>query len=359
MAFACSVCEAVFSRKFARDRHARNIHSRVEPVYECSHCLKLFANHGLLKEHRRTHEPTTGFTLNESAFGKNFLSFRKIYATKVHTFEESVQLDRRDIVLLLNYHVLVSRTVKCDITTTVEFIKYDEDGNLGEVYEMSFKTPTRTLHSQADIRKFVRESHNDIQLRIDDFIANGSSWILDEILFTDLRIYKVKPLNGSCGKIALKYVADVAKIPKPARRGKLCFFEAVANYFTGSTRTSVLRAFMHRHIIMDVRSPVAVRTIGQFEEDNADSLDVRINVLYCEEGEVSPLRVSTRPAKHTINLLLYKVVEGGKVVSHYAHITDLGKFLRRQYRCVRAERCLTQDLTVFAPTASVLLCLPN
>ena len=83
MTFACSVCEAVFSRKFARDRHARNIHSRVEPVYECSHCLKLFAKHGLLKEHRRTHEPTTGFTLNESAIGKNFLSFRKIYATKV------------------------------------------------------------------------------------------------------------------------------------------------------------------------------------------------------------------------------------------------------------------------------------
>ena len=92
-----------------------------------------------LQEHRRTHEPTTGFLFHESAFRRNCLTFRKVYDRKACTFEQAAQLDRTDLLQLLSYHVLLSRSIKCTFASTVEFLKMDPEGGVTDIYEMTLK----------------------------------------------------------------------------------------------------------------------------------------------------------------------------------------------------------------------------
>ncbi|HEY6435193.1 MAG TPA: hypothetical protein VIY47_01270, partial [Ignavibacteriaceae bacterium] len=161
---------------------------------------------------------------------------------------------------------------------------------------------------------------------------------MDEIIMTDIELGACNPLNGSCSFPSIKYLKSLDNIRmREEIRGEECFFEAVACHFVRSKEKKILKRFIKRHMNCSIQTPVAPKHIGKFEEDN-QHLDMRINILYAEDGDIFPHTVSKQKGKkHSINILLYNTAIDGEVISHYTYVEDIDILLRRVYKRTTSE----------------------
>lgn len=332
--FPCHQCKVIFSRSYNLRRHIERYHNHIQPMVDCTLCGAYFHHLSQLREHRRVHKPTTGFKKLQSAFKKSCVIFRKIYAKKILSFEEANALDYSDSLSLLNYEQLQRQTFKVSRITTVEFVKTTSlEGELERTYDIRFRSPTTSIQNQQDISDFMDSSTKFIQNRIDDFIAHGSGWVLDEVLYSDLELGSCAPLKGGCNAVSIKFLKNL-KLIHPNSTAQDCFFQAIAYHFVKSDKPKKLRRFIRRKIITEIKTPVHVSDIRKFEKDN-QHLRLKINVLYSEDGgkTVVPIYTSkNKSTKNIINLMLWKTVVNGELMEHFSYIEHLSKFLRKSYR---------------------------
>jgi hypothetical protein len=340
-------------------------------MVDCSLCGAYFHQLSDLRKHRRIHKPTTGFKQLISAFKRACIIFRKVYEEKILSFEEASELDYNDIISLLNYEQLQKKEIKVSLITTVEFVKMSAvEDEVERTYDIRFRTPTITIRNQNDILDFVRTSKKFIQNRIDDFLNNGSGWVLDEVLYSDLELGSCKPIKGGCNSIAIKFVKNLKHV-KPVSSAQDCFFQAVAYHFVKNSQPKKLRRFIKRKMVAKIKTPVCVSDIPKFEKDN-EHLHLKINVLYSEnQGEtIHPIYTSKSVStKNIINLLLWKTEVRGELMEHFSYIQNLSKFLRKTYhysineelttyeRLYACGNCLTTYSTLSGLTNHEELCL--
>jgi len=337
--FACPQCSAIFSRKLNRDRHVARIHTNANLAHVCTLCGNVFTDVFQLKEHRDSHEPTKGFVLIDSAFNKNCVIYRKKYGGKMKTLEQAFANDVSDMRSVLEHEIAKKRAVKASIVFQAEFLKplNDDLSNL-QPYLVCLRTTATQLLTKRDIKQFAQTARKTAQERIDDFIAHGSGWTLNEIVCTDVQIGACPPLNGSCSLLSIRHGKSLKRIKVSSKNKNQCFYEAIAFHFIGDKKRKNLKKFIKKNICKinpkkDI--PVKVSEIKKFERENSH-LDCAINVLFDEDGIIFPLRISKnkmrRNARNRINLLLYSVVVGTELVNHYAYVEDLNLLLRRNYR---------------------------
>lgn len=353
MTFPCPSCNIVFTRARNRDRHFKNIHSRIEAIHDCTLCKEVFETRHALIEHRSIHKPSTGFKLIRSAHKRKCSIYRKSYSTKQRNFTEAAFQDRAGLKKVLQYHVAIQSQIKASVIVAAEFIKTDSNGGVTDTYEIYLRAPTKSLVNNRDISIFISQSNQYIDERINNFISEGSNWRLEEILYTDLELAGCEPLNGGCGQLSITYFSKIKKIRKPPKVDEEnCFFECVAYHFKKSTNKSVLRRFMKRKMVCKIPVPVDIKDIAKFEKQN-QHLKLKINVLYTEGKRIAPLYVSHEVGKKiVINLLLYKSMKKGKVTPHYIHIDNVEKLLQKSYggngkyrtyaKGARCVNCLTK-----------------
>ena len=331
-------CGAAFSRKRNRDRHYNLIHTQENMVYDCSICGGVFHSISELKEHRLEHEHSTGFKLLKSAFTKTCSIYRKTYSEKMPTLENSFQNDVKEMSEVLLHELSKKRVVKASLIFHAEFLKplggLGEDATKDVPYTVCLRTSSQQLHSKLDIPPFLSAARLGAQSRIDDFVENGSGWVLDEIYATDIELGACRALNGSCELLSVKYLKILKKVKNnPSNKRNTCFFDAVARHYVKTNDKKKLTEFAENNFNISIKTPVKVSDVAKFEGENSHLEDMAINILYAEEELVYPLAVSKKiNASNSINLLLFKTLLGGKVISHYAYIEDIDSLVKQSYR---------------------------
>lgn len=356
--FACPQCSVLFTRRANRDRHVVRIHTNANLVHPCNICGNVFDSVQKLKNHRLTHKPSNGFRVLQSAFRKTCVIYRKTYEKKINTLDMAFNEDKIEMYDVLQHELNTKRSIKAAIIFHGEFLSaLEANSQITQTAQIiCFRCNTEQIYHNSNIPRFLRHARLQAQRRIDDFLGNGSGWILDEILATDIEIGTCAPLNGSCGNVTLKLLADLKKI-KNTKKGKDCFFHAVAFHFVKSENLKKLNAFIEQNMVITIESPVKISKIGKFEKDNKE-LKVKINVLFAEPNKfgknvIYPIYASASSGNDTINLMLHQTLDKQrKVIGHYSYIEDINKLLRRTYRTGENNR-LSYEKSIHCPNCLI------
>jgi uncharacterized C2H2 Zn-finger protein len=349
--FSCPHCSASFTRQFNRNRHLLGKHASVSVVLECSLCGLVFKKLADLKKHRKSHKPTTGFAIFRSALRGTCMIHRKIYSKKISSYEEVVQEDAEDISTLLKFELANKKNLKCSLIVNCEFIKYEADGSIQDVCEIRIRGNSQLLRTPSDITRFFKSTKDTITARISDFCENGSNWVLDEILYSDLEIGACASLNGSAGRLDVSFKKDLQNNAGD-NESVMCFANAVAFHFVQDRSMKKIDHFIKTRLnIHGLKFPLDLEDIPKFERMN-QRLELKINVISTEDGETFfPIYCNSELSSvdNTVNLLLYKVERAEEeAIDHYAYINNLAALVRKQYagnnayqRLVICENCLT------------------
>ena len=310
----------------------------------CGLCLAKFGKGSELRAHRALHRLQTDFRLENSAHDSACELWRLDLPADVRTLEPAFAIIYGKIKDLLQHKIEEKKYFKAGVILTCKFIKVNPEEEEEEEEEEQVEgvnvchIPFRStrcvqMHVGVDADAFLHDWMYQTDVLVDEFLHNGSGWILDDVLVCDVQISQCRPLNGSCEYHSVTYVKGEGIVPDLGRinartDGNKCFYYAVASHFVGEDREKITQ-FASDHIKQTIPSPVAVKDITKFEKDN-EHLDVAVNVVMLDEDDkVFPVRASPRlTAKNSVCLILChtaECVEGEEedaLVNHYARVKD-------------------------------------
>jgi hypothetical protein len=261
-----------------------------------------------------------------------------VYKEKMISFEDSYSADRNDITKLLAYELAKKPNLKVSYIAFCEFLKYDENNELMETCDIPMRTSAHSIRNMVDVRDFLRHTNAVIGGRIQDFIENGSSWVLGEVLYSELEIGQCRSLNGACGVLDVSSPSDILKMSydKNSLKNGLCFVQAVAFHFVRSRSEKKINKFISQKINLgDLEFPLDICDIEKFIKLNK-KLNISINLIETNDdcSEFFPRYCSKlNKENETVNILWYKTAlkVGGNAIYHYAYISNLSRLMRRRW----------------------------
>ena len=178
--FVCPQCDAVFTTNWSRMRHVNNKHNldKERHVFVCTFCAQIFHSVTSLRDHRLVHKPTTGFELHDKAFKNTCVVIRKRYGSNIYTLDQAFVADKEDIIKVLSYELLQRNNMKVTVTYHAEFIRdvVNNEDNLDK-YDVCLRAPSRHIYNESHILPAIHECRNVCQVRVDDFLENGSGYV--------------------------------------------------------------------------------------------------------------------------------------------------------------------------------------
>jgi uncharacterized C2H2 Zn-finger protein len=363
-------CGAVFARRFNRDRHLARNHAGLGRVYDCVVCGLIFHSAGELRRHVETaHRAGDGgdgrgteFAVRQVNFRGACRTYRKRYdqhvRAAVNSLEGTVLQDAEHVETLMARAVAEHPSCKFAMIAVVAYVKHvgggggggedddkGEDGYDGRQQEEEELTDSITHYHRSPSYPLTRyqnygvifhAAYAAIKKWSEDFVERGSGWILDRVLLLDVELAQTRALNGACGwdgPLSVSSLSEAQKLqveaPRPGQQQD-CFFLAVASFLTGSRDGETCRRYYRAHLdTAGFRLPVSLSQVPRFERLHAGRLDLQVNVLYEEGGEVFPVYASPRRQSRVCNLLL-AADEGRRM--HFALVSDLERLLSRRGR---------------------------
>ena len=289
---------------------------------------------------------------------------------------EVYQSDVKQIFDILDYEISHRKRARISIVATVQFQKLALDENNDEqVIIIPMRAKSVLFITFSDKDRFVKESLSQIQNRMDDFAENGSDWIVETVLHSEIEIGTCRRMDGKCGagNIVMKsaYGTQLSRLKSNSNKTKDCFLKAIAYHFIRSEKETKLKEFIKKHISLNkIEIPMEVKNIAKFERIN-EQLDCRINII-ARETFYYPLYCSPNiDNKQVINLLLIEAFcpIRKRVISHYLYIQDLGKLLRKRYegkggrksyeKLIICENCFNRFGCDSAYTNHIKACILN
>jgi predicted RNA-binding Zn-ribbon protein involved in translation (DUF1610 family) len=333
--YQCPHCESVFVNRSNRDRHIVMQHGHNGAIYDCPLCGTFFQDKDLLQHHIMQHPQDPDYTIAEECFETSCRTFRKVYIPPLPSLELTLGQDYNALSNVLAHEAALKRFAKCSIVVTVEFVKTSLQGD-EKFVTVPIRATSFIITTQQVYTVHIEHAHQQINKTIDEFLNNGSGWILNAVFKTDLQMAKCTPLSGSCGwnQLSVGKLTDIQKLQMNGYGNHECFFYAVARYFVGVDDMCSVMTFADENFIMaGIDVPVSVRQVTKFEKMNSH-LDMKINILYQEGLEIYPMLASRKeetPKTHHINLLLFQEEVEGELIRHYVCITNLAKLIRKEY----------------------------
>lgn len=332
------------------------MHGAAPPVYPCFVCGQNFNNIQAMHQHVTGHAPQTDYqritVMNDAAH-----IYRKNYLPPFPSLELTLGRDLTMLREILAHEAVLKRYAKCSFAVTAEFVKKLHTGEVHKSITIYLKSKTFVLTPYQDHDYFLRRCHAEIAVNSQDFVDRGSDWILNAVFRTELLIVKCKPLQGGCGQAPVVFPKDVLKFRQvTANDDNACFFRCVARHFVNSDDKEILDVWVSQNLdTAGFDLPFRVDKIREFERRHSETLNMKINLLYMEEGDFYPIFASRESvtAEHVNILLYHQSVRGpdGKEViqAHYAYIANLGKLLRKTYpnnnayaSCAVCPNCLNR-----------------
>ena len=340
--WTCMHCNRSFTRKGSLTRHIHRLHSGKPTVYDCQLCGLVFDSVNHMKSHYETHQFDQEYRLHESQFQGVFKSFTKIHSPDLDDANIALNQDREKIRNVILNELNLGVPVKVSLVLIANFYQYDQHDQATDQIVVPFRSSTFEVRQYSSVRDEMGKAINEIVRRMEDYLENGSGWVLDRLLRTNIEFGQTRSLRGSAG-------FSFAKTPEQAEKLNLdggidCFYQCIAHAITKKTNRKYLAKFIRRNITRIDESPyVHVSDIPKFIRENS-SLSIRINVLYVSRGKsenaIYPIFCSKNSdAQNTANLLLHKVRDGeGRLLHHFSFIPNLNKFLRQTYVTEKQEK---------------------
>lgn len=342
--YRCRFCPSTFSRPYAERRHVVNTHMDTPPVHDCNVCGLIFQDRDQFRAHFETHAAESQFITKNNIFHGAAVTKVKIHPHGEVDLRDLMQRDHDQIILTIQNELNIGQSLKVNVVIQARMIQIDGiDNQVARELIFPFRAFNfQTFQYDNDLDSKVHNATDQLSTRIEDFVQEGSGWILEELVSTSLEFALCQSLNGRCGFSIVKNPKDVKKARMQIKRmdsdSSKCFYYAIAHHFTQSTCYEELNAYIDSHLIRldtDDHDGVKVRQIDQFMRKNPQiSQKVRINVIYQEGEAFYPIYASKNiSVRDSVNLLLHKVGNSnGELRHHYSYIEDLNILLRKSYK---------------------------
>ena len=346
--FPCVHCNRTFGRKDNLQRHIERSHADGATLtFRCGLCSQNFPTFIEMYRHRkREHQRHHDFREIESAHCRQTRVLRRHFSDSTTTLDEALIRGFSHMRDLIDSLLVEHKYFKVNFTMFVEMYRIDEEGQVSEMEIFPFRGLGFKVHREKNVRGELIRVCGDIERNVDEFLFQGSGWIINKPMFIEAEVVQCRPLAGGLGFCNLHLTTDDRRGRKMSQlvfvkdgsgvRDGGCFFLAIAAHFLMGEKPieeKELREFVRNELVVpkgcekyvDVKSA----DIDRVEELNA-GLGLQISVVYEDEsGAFLPARAAKRPqsANHIVLRLFHVEVEDkkeGKNYSgmHYALVQD-------------------------------------
>jgi len=237
--------------------------------------------------------------------------------------------------------------VKTQMSLVCEFIRKPDFGYDCETSKTSTASEYCPQYINANMKIllnmfYFKQVYSEVCQQVTNIVnifeQNGSGWILNRVLGSDIRIVGFDIFKGGCFMPVPRSFRYKRTIINPQNSGKDCFkwaFLSIAHYkdVQGSHRERYLqyRKFEHRYNFECMNFPASMKDVEKFEKWNSDK-NFAINVfgVYEQSGETKlSIKYVSRFVKDkqrkVVNLLYVQEVQDH--IGHYMGIVDINKLL--------------------------------
>ncbi len=358
----CPHCDSKFAWVQSLNRHIRIHHGENEhnpTAFSCGVCRARFASRQELDQHRqeRHNDESNEFIMRESAHRRQSQVHRLVFPHSVRTLDEGFFFSIDQMMSLVQSSLTQLKYFKISFTMFIEMAQMGEDGEEKRVEVMAFRTRTILIRPMMDLvlsggtRQELADALGDVERNVDEFLYQGSGWIVVRPVFLDAELVRVRPLagGGPCGLHFTEYkrgqgiVTDISSGVNEDGDDGLCFYKAVAthlieqenSYLTEKNLPITLdRLVAALNATRSSEDPsknrVPLKAIPSLEKDWESRLDIDIAVqmVYVDEDKtVTPLKASAKlDARINIVLAFFHTMSGG----HFSLVRDPGNLFSRR-----------------------------
>jgi hypothetical protein len=346
----CYICGQTFRRKDLLNRHLKNVHGVNTRTFQCNHCPAKFDNYEELLNHVVTTHPLNQSSNNNEHHQPNSNQQPSSSSTETtrdvnitSALNNSAEIARiepqgseqNDLLgflantRLVIHEYLLSRVtqqpIKWYLTVQIELERLTSDGD-NTVSTPHFRSRTFILLNPDTYNEHdLNEALQKIIKSLEEFMRNGSGWVLKKVLHLEIHTVKYMPLKASSYIPLPKTLQLRSSILNIKNEDQKCFHWSVlaALHPCGSTNVQDYILYEQELNMKDIPSPVSISKMEKFEQQNPQ---ISINVYGFEDREIFPMRITKQKGRfYHANLLFLQV--GGR--THYCLIQDLNKFLYR------------------------------
>ena len=207
-----------------------------------------------------------------------------------------------------------TKGLKYQMTLKVELKKYNSDGEI-EFTSVYFNSATKTVINH----KFgLEKTFQEISYRIDNWINEGSGWIVEAIKSQYINISTYRPLWGSsCLKLPTKW-----RSPKKGRINIFlwCHLRHINSIKVYPERITQKDKELANDLDYNgIELPVQKEDFSKIQTKN----NMCINILCYENKLIFPIYISDQKFENSMDLLL--IINENK--SHYIYIKDFYRFM--------------------------------
>ena len=330
----CLHCPKTFTELQNLTRHIREIHTTCEICkLKISRKSKHKCNKKIKVKTRVNFDqlPTT----KEDELNSTKSAFNGMLLTKCF----KIQKARDPLITLTNYKSKVKRfleqllkknPIKFNLCIHITMIRKDKTGVKDRVTGY-FQGSTRTLLRSSEISEMFDRSVQKISKSFDEYLRNGSGFILEKIDYLELYTAEYIPVRGNHYICTPKSIESKKCIVNIKNQDANCFeYSIIASQHyseiddqTHCDRPAQYKKWLGKYNFKGCSTPMELDQITKFEKNN----DMAINVYHIKhDGKIpSPLRISQKEVKleKYVNLLLIE----GEDFCHYTWIRNFNKLL--------------------------------
>ena len=226
------------------------------------------------------------------------------------------------------------RGFKAIISLHVVFCKADKEDEVTDP-PVVLKSNAFTCLDGSSVDECMDIALGEINEKIDEFIRNGSGWVLHHLDKIDLGILKYNPLKASSYIELPKRIENRRACLNIKNEDQKCFLWSVLAALhpvqQHANRVAKYTQFEEELTLTNITFPMKVKDINKFEKLNPT---ISINVLGYEDSDIFPLRITGEVKEHHINLLMFSSEEK----SHYVLIRHLSRLVSSQMTAHNHEK---------------------
>ena len=209
-----------------------------------------------------------------------------------------------------------------------------------------FNAKPQTVTNEEEIANLLQITQQQIINMIQQWISEGSGWIIKSVDGHFMNVVRYRPLRGSSYIPLPKELQNSAKgIINMKNNDDECFRWCHIRHLLPQNKDPQRikkcdKKYVEKLDYSGIEFPVSVKQYKKIEKQNS----INVNVFGYEEGQPFPIHVSKEKFDSCLNLLL--ITEGE--VKHYCLIKDFNKFMHNQTKhngrkhfCMYCLQCLS------------------
>ena len=264
-------------------------------------------------------------------------------------------IDKRDVVTQLKASEIAIKEFFKDLLTELKGFKYQitlavllskvKSNSEIEYSPVYFNLTTKTVIN--DSNKLDRAFQETIY-RLDNWISNGSGWIVEEICNQYLNISSYLPLNGStCIKLPAELRHPMKGLINKQNNGNNCFmWYHVRHLNLNGVKLQRIRK-EDKEIAKSLNYEGVNFLVSKKDHSKIEVLNkICVNVFCYENKVVYPVYLSDQKFDDCLDLLLIS----NNFTSHYVYIEDFNRFMfnktkhkGKKYFCKSCLQCFSSD----------------